>query len=160
MLSPAEIDDRARKVVIDYFEQVRRKTVTVSYETDFARDLGADSLDLIEIVMHLEEAFDVECSDAEAEANKTYGQTVTWLVRQLGAKPDEVDSSDACMACLVPFQDGDLVLNDAGGGALHAACCGPERESYTNGNGDPLGPDDPIPTGYRWTKWPTEAVRA
>jgi hypothetical protein len=58
--------------------------------------------------------------------------------------------AEACFACLVPFKPDDLVLNDVSGGTLHAACCGPERESYTNADGDPLGPDDPIPTGYRW----------
>ena len=60
------------------------------------------------------------------------------------------DARPHCLACLGVFRLGDLVLDDAGGGTLHAACCGPERESYTNSNGDPLGPDDPIPTGYRW----------
>lgn len=85
-LTPTEIDDRARKVVVDYFLQVRRKTVTLTYETDFAADLGADSLDQVEIVMHLEDAFDVEIPDAESEENKTFGATVRWLVTKLGSQ--------------------------------------------------------------------------
>lgn len=156
MLTRPEIETRARKVVVDYFAQVRRQDVTLTDATDFASDLGADSLDLIEITMHLEEAFDVEVPDSEAEENKTFGATVTWLVRKLGAD----DDAETCIACDIAFKDGDLVLNDASGGALHAACCGPERESYTNAAGAPLGPDDPIPEGYRWAKWPAAVVSA
>src|SRR4051812_7987354 len=40
------------------------------------------------------------------------------------ARADEPE--DACIACAVPFKEGDLVLGDAGGGEIHAACCGPE----------------------------------
>lgn len=156
MLSPAEIDDRARKVVVDYFLQVRRKDVTLTYETDFAADLGADSLDQVEIVMHLEDAFDVECSDAEAEENKTLGATLAWLVIKLDAKPDPNDDAEACFACLIPFHEGDMVIDDVSGGCLHVGCCGPEREGYVKDldTEEPLGPDDPIPTGYAWTKDP------
>lgn len=60
------------------------------------------------------------------------------------------DDEERCIACDVPFVFGDKVLNDSSGGLIHAACCGPERESYVNANGDPLGPDDPIPTGWAW----------
>lgn len=58
--------------------------------------------------------------------------------------------TERCVACDDPFKAGELVLPDASGGTIHAACCGPERESYTNADGDPLGPNDPIPTGYPW----------
>lgn len=68
--------------------------------------------------------------------------------------------TETCIACSIPFKDGDRVLNDTSGGALHAACCGPERESYTNADGGPLGPDDPIPEGYLWRPWPKRVVGA
>lgn len=55
-----------------------------------------------------------------------------------------------CIACDLPLREGDLVMGDASGGLIHAACCGPERDSYVNAEGDPLGPDDPIPTGWEW----------
>jgi len=55
---------------------------------------------------------------------------------------------DRCIACNLPFAGGELVLSEAGGGLIHAACCGPERESYTGKDGGPLGPDEPIPTGF------------
>lgn len=57
----------------------------------------------------------------------------------------------ACIACRMALLDDDQVFADIDGGFLHAACCGPERESYVDlGTGDPIGPDDPIPTGFRW----------
>jgi hypothetical protein len=57
-----------------------------------------------------------------------------------------------CLACREPLVDGDLVLHDVSGEWLHAACCGPERESYVKDadTGEPLGPDDAIPTGDAW----------
>lgn len=51
-----------------------------------------------------------------------------------------------CIACGQPLVPGDPYYQDADGGEIHASCCGPEREGYVNADGDPLGPDDPIPT--------------
>lgn len=61
------------------------------------------------------------------------------------------DEPDRCIACDVPFAAGDLVLSEASGGLIHAACCGPERESYVNADGDPLSDDEPIPAGWPYT---------
>jgi len=47
-------------------------------------DLGADSLDIVEIVMALEEEFDIEISDDEAEQAKTVGDVVNYLTAQIG----------------------------------------------------------------------------
>lgn len=60
------------------------------------------------------------------------------------------DDTEKCIACVKPFAADDMVLTDASGGLIHRDCCGPERESFTNAEGEPLGPDDPIPTGFRW----------
>lgn len=54
-----------------------------------------------------------------------------------------------CIACAKHFKAGDLVLDDYGGGSLHADCAGPEPESYCNlETGESLKPGDPIPTPY------------
>ena len=58
------------------------------------------------------------------------------------------DDTERCIACNKPLKAGDRVLPDAEGGTIHAACCGPERESYTGADGEPLGLNDPIPQGY------------
>lgn len=153
-MTPAKITARAREIVADHL-QVDPALVTADATFD---SLGADSLDFVEISMLLEEEFDLEINDDEAVQNDTFGKAVDWLVRRLGVADD--DDVETCIACEVAFKEGDRVLSDVSGGALHAACCGPERESYTNGDGGPLGPDDPIPEGYIWTKWPKRAVAA
>jgi len=55
-----------------------------------------------------------------------------------------------CIACLKPLAWGDRYYSDQSGGFIHADCCGPERESYVNGDGEPLGPNDPIPEPSIW----------
>ena len=65
---------------------------------------------------------------------------------------DELEGDDAerCIACALVLNPDDLVLCEIDGGYIHADCCGPERESYFKGAGEPLGPDDPIPTPFRY----------
>lgn len=72
------------------------------------------------------------------------------LLRFPKPRHDREEFVERCIACAVPLNDGDLVLSDESGGCIHAACCGPERESYANGDGEPLGPDDPIPEPWPW----------
>lgn len=48
------------------------------------KDLGADSLDIVELVMDLEESFDLEISDAEAEKIKTVGDAVKHILERKG----------------------------------------------------------------------------
>lgn len=70
---------------------------------------------------------------------------------ELFRKWEEQEYGDEhCIVCYKPMVPGDLYYSDADGGVLHAACCGPERESYTNAAGDPLGPDDPVPEPMVW----------
>lgn len=72
------------------------------------------------------------------------------LDRASTGNPVEQDEPECCIACGKPFVDGDLYHFDAEGGCIHAECCGPERESYCNADGEPLGTDDPIPTPMVW----------
>ncbi|ADK99415.1 hypothetical protein [Brevundimonas subvibrioides] len=66
--------------------------------------------------------------------------------------PEVIEGATYCLACDEVLKDDDIVMDDVSGDVLHVACCGPERDSYVKdiGTGEPLGPDDPIPTGYRW----------
>ncbi len=137
---------------------IRTPIDQIAEDKTLVDDLGFDSLDSIEFIMAVEGLFDLEVPDQGAENILTVGQAIDWLAQKLDAQADP--DEETCIACAVAFKDGDMVLNDASGGALHVGCCGPERESYTNADGDPLGPDDPIPTGYAWTKWPSKAEAA
>ena len=51
----------------------------VTMETTFADDLGADSLDIVELIMAFEEAFDIEIPDADAEKISTVGDAVEYI---------------------------------------------------------------------------------
>ncbi|MCG0056834.1 acyl carrier protein, partial [Escherichia coli] len=55
----------------------------VKLESSFKEDLGADSLDVVEFVMELEEEFDIEISDEEAEKISTVGDAVNYIQRQI-----------------------------------------------------------------------------
>jgi acyl carrier protein len=68
-----EIFDKVKKIVV---EQLEVEAEDVKPEASFANDLGADSLDTVELVMALEEAFDIEIPDDVAEQIDTVGKAV------------------------------------------------------------------------------------
>ncbi|CDZ67648.1 Hypothetical protein NGAL_HAMBI2605_59290 [Neorhizobium galegae bv. orientalis] len=61
------------------------------------------------------------------------------------------DDRVRCLACNEVIEDGERVYDDfVNGGVGHADCCGPEPEGFTDGDGNPLKPGDPIPEPYIW----------
>ena len=52
-------------------------------DSDILEDLGADSLDVVEMVMAIEEAFDLEIDDADAESMRTVGDVEAYVVKRL-----------------------------------------------------------------------------
>jgi acyl carrier protein len=54
----------------------------VSRSTSFTEDLGADSLDIVELVMELEEEFDITIPDEQAEKIKTVGEAIDYIERE------------------------------------------------------------------------------
>jgi len=72
----AEILDRVKKIVIDRLGVDEDK---VTLEASFKEDLGADSLDVVELVMELEDEFDLEISDEDAEKITTVGEVVNYI---------------------------------------------------------------------------------
>lgn len=68
--------DRVKKVVVDQLE-VSEEEVTAN--ASFVDDLGADSLDVVELVMALEEEFDVEIPDEDAEKIASVGDAVSYI---------------------------------------------------------------------------------
>ena len=70
------IYDRVKKVIVDQLDvSVEEITETAS----FVDDLGADSLDVVELVMGLEEEFEIEIPDEEAEKIRTVNDAVTYI---------------------------------------------------------------------------------
>ncbi|HFC52856.1 MAG TPA: acyl carrier protein [Gammaproteobacteria bacterium] len=70
------IEDRVKKIVA---EQLGVKEDEVTENASFVDDLGADSLDTVELVMALEEEFDTEIPDEEAEKITTVQQAVDYI---------------------------------------------------------------------------------
>ncbi len=60
-------------------EQMSISTDEISMETSFADDLGADSLDIFQIISELEESFDIEFDNEDAENIKTVGDAVEYI---------------------------------------------------------------------------------
>ena len=72
----SNIEERVRKIVI---EQLGVKEEEVTREASFVDDLGADSLDTVELVMALEEEFECEIPDDEAEKITTVKQAIDYI---------------------------------------------------------------------------------
>ncbi|HRY29401.1 MAG TPA: acyl carrier protein [Elusimicrobiota bacterium] len=72
-------DDIQQKVKDIIVEQLGVDAEQVKPEASFVNDLGADSLDTVELVMALEEAFDMEIPDEEAEKIQSVGQAVDYI---------------------------------------------------------------------------------
>ena len=70
------IEERVQKIVI---EQLGVKEEEVTLEASFVDDLGADSLDTVELVMALEEEFETEIPDEDAEKITTVQQAVNYI---------------------------------------------------------------------------------
>jgi acyl carrier protein len=76
----SDIEQRVKKIVA---EQLGTKEADVKNTSSFVDDLGADSLDTVEIVMALEEEFDCEIPDEEAEKITTVQQAVDYINKNL-----------------------------------------------------------------------------
>ncbi|MFC0444771.1 acyl carrier protein [Pseudidiomarina halophila] len=70
------IEERVKKIII---EQLGVKEEEVKSEASFENDLGADSLDTVELVMALEEEFETEIPDEEAEKIKTVQAAIDYV---------------------------------------------------------------------------------
>ena len=82
-----EISAVVRQLIVDKQKTCVRKPKPFAFTeaADFTDDLGFDSLDHVELVMSVEDKFDIGISDDDAENLKTFGQAVNYLVRRLPA---------------------------------------------------------------------------
>ena len=67
------MEDRIKEIIIKQFGESEK---TVTLESSFVNDLGADSLDIVELVMELEDEFNVSIPDEDAEKIQTVGDAV------------------------------------------------------------------------------------
>jgi acyl carrier protein len=79
LMSDKSIEARVKDIIVD---QLGVNADQVTTEAKFVEDLGADSLDTVELVMAFEEEFDIEVPDEEAEKLQAVGDVVTYITSQ------------------------------------------------------------------------------
>ena len=75
-MNTEEIFEKVKNIIV---EQLGVAETSVTMEASFIDDLGADSLDIVELVMALEEEFDMEIPDSDAEKVVTVGDVVEYI---------------------------------------------------------------------------------
>lgn len=77
------VEERVTEIVCENLgvnkDQVKR-------ETRFIEDIGADSLDIVELIMELEEEFEINIPDDQAEKIKTVGEAITYIEAEIKKK--------------------------------------------------------------------------
>lgn len=75
-MDQAEVESRLKKIIVDNLGVDEAEVVP---SANFVDDLNADSLDLVELIMSLEEEFGIEISDEEAEKIRTVGDAIDYI---------------------------------------------------------------------------------
>ena len=81
MAAEKTIEQKVKDIIV---EQLGVNADQVTPDAKFIEDLGADSLDTVELVMAFEEEFDIEVPDEEAEKLQSVGDVVTYVTAQQG----------------------------------------------------------------------------
>ncbi len=107
LLEKEKMADINAKVVEIVAERLSVGADTVKPESSFINDLGADSLDIVELVMEFEEAFDIQIPDEDSESIRTVGEAVAYIEGATGGGGDAAGGDDS---------GGDASSGDAAGG--------------------------------------------
>jgi len=79
----AAVDEKVKQIIV---EQLGVDEAEVTPNASFVDDLGADSLDTVELVMAFEEAFEIEIPDEDAEKIRTVQDAITYIDQHAKAK--------------------------------------------------------------------------
>jgi acyl carrier protein len=80
-MATENVEERVKDIIVEELGVERDKLTT---EASFMEDLGADSLDTVELVMAFEKEFDIDIPDEEAEKLRTVGDAMKYLHEKLG----------------------------------------------------------------------------
>lgn len=78
----ADVESKVKQVIVDKLG-VEESQVTIS--ASFTNDLGADSLDTVELIMEFEKVFGISIEDSEAEKLQTVGDAVSYISSKVAA---------------------------------------------------------------------------
>lgn len=78
--SKSNVQDELMNLVVD---KLGVKKSDLTEETNFTDDLGADSLDNVELILETEKAFNIVISDDDSSEIKTYGEMISYVSRRL-----------------------------------------------------------------------------
>ncbi len=78
-----EVQAKLKEIVI---ERLNAEEDQIKPEASFVEDLGADSLDIVELIMGIEEEFEIEIPDEDAEKLTTVGEAMAYVKTKLGAE--------------------------------------------------------------------------
>ena len=76
-----EVQAKLKEIVMD---RLNAEEEQIKPEASFVEDLGADSLDIVELIMGIEEEFDIEIPDEDAEKLTTVGEAMSYTFSKLG----------------------------------------------------------------------------
>lgn len=79
----SDVSDKVKAIICD---QLMVDSEEITDESSFVEDLGADSLDTVELIMEFEDEFGIEISDEQAEKISTVGEAVSYLEKLLAEK--------------------------------------------------------------------------
>ncbi len=76
-----DVQEKVYEIICEHMGASRDK---LAAETSFINDLGADSLDTVELVMEFESAFDITIPDEDAEKIQTVGTAISYITEKVG----------------------------------------------------------------------------
>jgi acyl carrier protein len=77
----SDVEEKVKDIIVEELGVEREK---VTSDASFMEDLGADSLDTVELVMAFEKEFDIDIPDEEAEKLRTVGDAMNYLHQKIG----------------------------------------------------------------------------
>ncbi|HZE76160.1 MAG TPA: acyl carrier protein [Gemmatimonadales bacterium] len=77
----SDVEEKVKDIIVEELGVEREKLTS---EASFMEDLGADSLDTVELVMAFEKEFDIDIPDEEAEKLRTVGDAMNYLHQKIG----------------------------------------------------------------------------
>jgi len=82
-MSDVDIENKVKEIIVEQLSVPQEK---VKKEAHYVNDLGADSLDTVELVMAFEEAFDIEIPDDDVAKITTVGETIEYIKKKVAEK--------------------------------------------------------------------------